>query len=375
MDAFIIKGAQRFENALEVKTLFFRAASHRVSHPVKLWEGQQFYPLHKGFNPIASDPTGYFENPPEFRLKLYSFADAYFIIDHGLDGTILTKDQMIVDDPSCFRDRSLTQGGRDVLDSGLNFHELDDVFIGIDPQWHNYFHFICWSMSKYMIADRFLPNTCQMVIPDYKSRLQNPNSAFPFSEASYNQIIDLSGLTNKIQKLPSGLYRAKLLRFIWVDPIMPTNFFEFSDFYQGFLRIKQKLHSDAKLPRRILISRDKASDSRMRRDDSNLVRKMCLERSFMVVRFEDYDIQQQAQIMFNAECIVAPHGAGLTNILFGRESLKVLEINYEMDGDGSLRSCFFQIACGLGQPYAILNGSRGEINAQSLAAALDFCCG
>ena len=40
---------------------------------------------------------------------------------------------------------------------------------------------------------------------------------------------------------------------------------------------------------------------------------------------EDLTIERQIELFFNAECVVGAHGAGMTNILFGRD-LKVVEI-------------------------------------------------
>ncbi|MCL9662780.1 glycosyltransferase family 61 protein [Paenibacillus hunanensis] len=47
---------------------------------------------------------------------------------------------------------------------------------------------------------------------------------------------------------------------------------------------------------------------------------------FKIIYLEHYSVQEQVNIFYNAEVIVAPHGAGLTNLVFCRKETKVLEI-------------------------------------------------
>ncbi|WP_322923962.1 glycosyltransferase family 61 protein [Paenibacillus campi] len=47
---------------------------------------------------------------------------------------------------------------------------------------------------------------------------------------------------------------------------------------------------------------------------------------FKIIYMEQYSVQEQANIFYNAEVIIAPHGAGLANLVFCRQETKVLEI-------------------------------------------------
>ena len=47
---------------------------------------------------------------------------------------------------------------------------------------------------------------------------------------------------------------------------------------------------------------------------------------FEEVEFETLSIQEQAAAMASAEAIVAPHGGGLSNLVFCRPGTKVIEI-------------------------------------------------
>lgn len=47
---------------------------------------------------------------------------------------------------------------------------------------------------------------------------------------------------------------------------------------------------------------------------------------FEVIRFEDHDMEEMAALMAQASHIIAPHGAGLANLVFCRPGARVLEI-------------------------------------------------
>jgi capsular polysaccharide biosynthesis protein len=76
--------------------------------------------------------------------------------------------------------------------------------------------------------------------------------------------------------------------------------------------------------RRLYISRAKAKTRRVLNDQDLLP---LLDRyGFEVVRAEELSYQQQVQLFYEAEAVIAPHGAGLTNLLFS-EQCQVLEFH------------------------------------------------
>ncbi len=66
--------------------------------------------------------------------------------------------------------------------------------------------------------------------------------------------------------------------------------------------------------RRLLISRRKAKDRRIVNEGQ--VHDLLSELGFEAVTFEDMDVRAQAKLMSEAEIVVAPHGAGLSNVVF-----------------------------------------------------------
>ncbi len=54
--------------------------------------------------------------------------------------------------------------------------------------------------------------------------------------------------------------------------------------------------------------------------------KYLTDANFEIIYMEQYSVQEQANIFHNADIIIAPHGAGLANLVFCRKETKVLEI-------------------------------------------------
>ena len=76
-------------------------------------------------------------------------------------------------------------------------------------------------------------------------------------------------------------------------------------------------------PERIYISRNQASRRRIVNEEEvvNLLKKI----GFQIITFESTSIREQALYLANAQIVVGPHGAGLTNILFCNPGTKIIE--------------------------------------------------
>lgn len=77
-------------------------------------------------------------------------------------------------------------------------------------------------------------------------------------------------------------------------------------------------------PRRVYISRRKAS-SRGVTNDAELL-ELLRARGFVEVRMEELALAEQIALFAQAEAIVAPHGAGLTNLVFSEPGQLVVEL-------------------------------------------------
>mgnify|MGYP000194035461 CR=1 FL=1 len=104
------------------------------------------------------------------------------------------------------------------------------------------------------------------------------------------------------------------------------------------------------LSSRIYISRSQAS--RRRITNENKLISLLKSLNFTMLTLESMSIAEQVKLFSVAEIIVAPHGAGLTNLAFCNEGTKVIEIfspNY-------INICYYAMSNHLGLSYYYLIG-------------------
>lgn len=79
------------------------------------------------------------------------------------------------------------------------------------------------------------------------------------------------------------------------------------------------------LPKRLYISRAKANGRRLLNEDE-LFSFLQEEYGFIKIFTEDYDMAGKVELFGKAECIIGPHGGGMTNILFAEAGAKVIDL-------------------------------------------------
>ena len=84
---------------------------------------------------------------------------------------------------------------------------------------------------------------------------------------------------------------------------------------------------DADLPRRFYVDR-RGSAARRLLNESEVIERL-RPLGFVAVRVEDLSVAQQVRLFRNAEAIVAPHGAALTNLGWCRAGCAVLELQMD----------------------------------------------
>lgn len=88
---------------------------------------------------------------------------------------------------------------------------------------------------------------------------------------------------------------------------------------------------------KIYISREKAQKRRIL-NERELIASL-KTRGFSILCLEDFKVEEQAALFNRAALVVAPHGAGLTNLVFAHENTKVIEIFHP----DYLSDCFFHM--------------------------------
>jgi hypothetical protein len=122
--------------------------------------------------------------------------------------------------------------------------------------------------------------------------------------------------------------------------------------------VREALTADGPTPyRRVYISRERAARRRLLNEGDvwELLERAGFEKVFM----EDLDFERQVHLMQEATAVVAPHGAGLTNIMFCPEETAVVEI-----ADlGFPNPNFYALASAMGHRYWIVPAdSVGDVH-------------
>ena len=301
-------------------------------------------------------------------LHLHCISDGFFSTEPGRDGIIFLPNGTPLRETCLFGRAPLP----DLATLEARAVPLDtDVLVVMDCAWRNYYHWLCLAVPKMLMARRIAGFSARCAVPDYDSH-RATGWPIAFSREVWRQSLDLSGLGEDALLLRPGLYRARRIYTIWLDDPQPALLPCMPDYDRLFEPMRRHLRRDPTLPKRLHIAR--RADARLDPEESSVIAAEVARLGFSTIHLEDHDFLGQAQLFFNAEAVVAAHGAGLTNMLFGPRDLRVLELNRFLDGETHLRPWYYLLAAARGQTHMHLNGSQGEFAQPILRAALERLC-
>jgi len=118
----------------------------------------------------------------------------------------------------------------------------------------------------------------------------------------------------------------------------------------NFLRkhyLVQNIHRNKK----IYISRKKAINNRRILNETDVVDSL-YKFGFETYTLEDLPFRDQVNLFASAEVVIAPHGAGLSNLVFSSSQVKVLEIF----SPKYVNPCYYNLCNAIGIQYYYLIG-------------------
>ena len=306
---------------------------------------------------------------PAVRLDLITVRNGWFAVGNGLDGVILTSDRRMVAQAAMFSNPG--RAGQSVVEIDLpqTATRFDDVFIGFNASWMNWYHWLCFALPRSALAAQLLPRRSPIVLPDYQARAGS--ARIRFGEATWRQSQDVFGLRDRVTLLPPGWYGAKAIRLFWTTPSEPTDLTLLHAFHDLFAAARRRLRRSPASPRRVLISREAGANWRVSPQETAQLNRAAERYGFRKLFFERMDCAEQMQAMFDAEAIIGVHGAGLANLLFARRDAKVLEINQPLDAGLLLRPWFYLLAHARHMPYRCLNSAVGDVTEDRIAGVLE----
>ncbi|MDX7952122.1 glycosyltransferase family 61 protein [Lichenihabitans sp. Uapishka_5] len=325
-----------------------------------VFDGQDFKPL------LQTIDEG--RSRLDLALNLHCIRDGFFSMEPGRDGIIFLPDgkplretalfgQPPLPDPATLRARAVP------LD--------EDVVVVVDCAWRNYYHWLCLAVPKMLMSRRIAGFGARIAIPDYDSH-HATGWPIAYGREVWRQSLAMTGLDAHALQLPPGLYRAPRIYTLWLDDPQPGLLPCCPDYDRLFDPVRAQLTPDPASPKRLHVAR--RSDARVDPAESAAIEAEAERLGFTRIHLEDHDFRAQAQLFCNAEVVLAAHGAGLSNMLFGPPTLQVLELNRFLDGEQHLRPWYYLLAAARGQGHHHLNGSRGEFARPLLRGALERVC-
>lgn len=302
---------------------------------------------------------------PLNQLFLFTLENARFVLHPGLDGMIIDQQQRMIIEPSCFCQHGMYQSNQRLPDM-QEHEEQDEVFLGFDAAWRNYYHWILYGVSKMQLAKTYLPPQTRFIVPDMPKAEATRRPAF--APETFETSLRLANIQDRIFRASDGVHRAKKLHFLWHSPTMPELYLNFPEPHRHFDTMAVPVRHD--LPSRFYVTREGGHDSRISPEEQSQIDPVLEGKGFQKIYLETLDLETQIALFRQAECILAPHGAGLANLAFSRPGTKILELNRQLDGQSHLRNCFYVIASRRGLSYMVLDLDEQALTSELLDVAI-----
>ncbi len=357
-------GQSREVTELAPARTVLRQGSIVLPSPCAAFPGQDPSPLLRGMSDASLQVNSGAVVVPPLQLELYTIANGAFFVGHGLDGAILDGENRPIHQTGVFCPAAAAGTALDLPAA----HQLDEVFVGFDGAWRNYFHWLCFGVAKSFLAARHLPQTAMIAVPDYAGGLRD--GAISYGEATWRQSLAFSGLSERVTALPSGVYRARKLHFFWTRPGQPTDIMYLNAFKDVFDVMAKNAGPPARALQSLYLARSKSVANRLPDSLEELTVRVLARHGFEAVGFEGMDLRQQITTFANTRRVVAAHGAGLVNTLFHRGGLRVLELNSRVDGDQAFRPWFYVTSAVRNHRYVSLDIAMPGFGEEHLEAAI-----
>jgi hypothetical protein len=236
------------------------------------------------------------------------------------------------------RDGDTIMLSRNVIDEAI---ELPGTFaVVFNPHLTNYYHWMVEAMVSLDIIHRDLPAGTKLLMPGTLAGFR-ASGACGFDHL---RIMDLLGFGDipvvEIDAPVCHVEEAVWLQNYSIDRIPGSALRAFRN------RVFDRLGRGATRNRRIYIQRQGLRHIA----NAEEVERFCLGNGFTIYRLENVADDEQIRIFQEAEWVIAPHGAGLSNLLFCQTGTKIIEISPDVE----FRPFFWQIADRLELSFGLL---------------------
>lgn len=310
---------------------------------------------------------------PQVQLFVFTVYDATLYVGGGDSGMVLLSSGHCIREQSLFS-KSYLKGvhprpTRDPI-------SLETILIAFDARWFNYYHLLCGILPRLKAAQCAVPDNVPIGLPSY---CVDENDSKSFSEETYKRVVSFAAPSHRITYLDSGTYKIRKLLFLATLPErygfsdehighlaashtplgVPniasafTDIAELRPFYGIFdeLRTAVTKKGGSRKNRRLYLDRGHATDPRIPSPMLPGLLAYLSRNGYERIVLDDLQFDQQVCTIAEADIIISPHGAGLTNLLFSDPGTLVVEIIQRFPNELVYRPYFYQLASGRKQPY------------------------
>lgn len=283
--------------------------------------------------------------------------DALVVSGLGSDGMVIDAEDCVIAETSAFA--RLNSAPQTVPDGCVIHSEpIKKLALYFDCAWTNYYHFLLFGIGKFNRLSDLVPADVPTLLPALEQAFER--NEVKMSRATVDRILDLTVRTRSTLTLASGAHRVGEVHLFWSDTHPPTDIFETQRFLAPFRAMVPALDPEPPTgARRRLMIRRGGPDPRMGEAEAVMAESLARDLGFETLVLETLTFDQQVAAFANAEAVIAPHGAGLANLVFADPSCLVVELNRRMAGEDLLRPWFYQLAALRNMPYAGFDMDKG----------------
>ncbi|MCX6026226.1 MAG: glycosyltransferase family 61 protein [Chloroflexi bacterium] len=202
--------------------------------------------------------------------------------------------------------------------------------------YRNYYHWLHDSVPRLAVLDQVNPIDCMLIVPKGPAWIRDSVALLNLKQ----QVVEFGAEHWEIEHLviPSCVGTSGYAR----------------PWSCNWLRQRMGLEGREPGTRRLYISRLHATTRRLLNEDDVLT--TILPEGFELVTPENLSFTEQVGLFSQANIIVAPHGAGLANVLFSPRGTRVVELTSPM----YVNPCFYSLCGAVGHRYACVFGETAR---------------
>ena len=306
------------------------------------------------------------------RARLHVFDEAYLLLRPGDDGVVLTGDRELVMELGAYSQLNQNEAPIDLGQEPCD-EVLENVVVGFDAAYRNYYHWLVNGLGRGHLCAQVAPPGACVLLPDFH-QAGDADGWVRGEVLQASMSAALTGVPHRL--LAAGLYRCRGLHVLWTRPTAPTDIADFAALYAVF---DQMVAAVVQSPptgrrRRLYYSRGASHDPRLPADGAGALNTLLDRHGFEQMRLEEMSFEAQVSAAAQAQIIVAPHGAGLANLLFSPREAVILELAANVNGETRPRPWYYQLASSRGQRYGAIKVDHPDWM-QTLDTALRRCLG